>query len=571
MVLKVLHPYLDECKVAFVAVANEAFDAANANRMICIYRSLPSEDDQKILAYGCLGLGAGRIGRIVNNRLQSIVAGLCQGYRRILSSKDIPDIFHDRDFIYMLRQLRFELKPNSADDDVKVEGISASSLLCALEDNFNGITNNQFKKLVEIFFTAVQEKCPDFELSSKTEQKIFRSVPTILRNSIGVDSKRRRLYGRYKLIIDESEDESAVRLLFQTGILDSNSNQTTVFRMSDFPEDIDNELRNVAILSTIKLCMETGKTILMVNTSRIHGALYDVFNQNFSIMATGDTRKIFSKVAIGPKTVDVAVHEDFQCIVHVKRSEFGKIPPPFLSRFQKYSFNINDFYRIECGYLSLKEQEILSNIEEKALTFIEYFGRHYFYGLNEDTLYSYLLSLIKIEENQQRCLVSIQHHYSQLTIKSKPFIEENPANIQQCLLRSVLSKLIQLVSPESIVLKLPTFENKISRWICKDYFQQQEHFSIENFIKQLNSDPLYYDEGKVMNDLTKMLSQESKESNITTKVIVFTRTSPYIIGLNAQSKEKSTTDGNTSNWDPYNEDVDGVGEKFYILNMVSLQ
>ncbi|CAF4865675.1 unnamed protein product, partial [Rotaria magnacalcarata] len=42
MVLKVLHPYLDECKVAFVAIANKSFDAANANRMICIYRSLPS-------------------------------------------------------------------------------------------------------------------------------------------------------------------------------------------------------------------------------------------------------------------------------------------------------------------------------------------------------------------------------------------------------------------------------------------------------------------------------------------------------------------------------------------------
>jgi hypothetical protein len=41
MVLKVLHPYLDECKLAFVALPNKSFDAANANRMICIYRSLP--------------------------------------------------------------------------------------------------------------------------------------------------------------------------------------------------------------------------------------------------------------------------------------------------------------------------------------------------------------------------------------------------------------------------------------------------------------------------------------------------------------------------------------------------
>ncbi|CAF5225503.1 unnamed protein product, partial [Rotaria magnacalcarata] len=131
-----------------------------------------------------------------------------------------------------------------------------------------------------------------------------------------LDSKRRRLYGRYKLVIDESEDESAINLLLQTGILDSDPARTSIFRMSDFPDDINNELRNVEVLSTIKLCMETGRTIVMINTSRIHGSLYDVFNQNFSIMATGDTRKIFSKVAIGPKTIDVAVHEDFQCIIH---------------------------------------------------------------------------------------------------------------------------------------------------------------------------------------------------------------------------------------------------------------
>ena len=86
MVLKVLHPYLDECKVAFVAIANKSFDAANANRMICIYRSLPSEDDQKILAYGCLGLQ-----RTIDNNLDMIIYGLCQGYCRILHSSDISN------------------------------------------------------------------------------------------------------------------------------------------------------------------------------------------------------------------------------------------------------------------------------------------------------------------------------------------------------------------------------------------------------------------------------------------------------------------------------------------------
>lgn len=316
--------------------------------------------------------------------------------------------------------------------------------------------------------------------------------------------------------------------------------------------------------------METGKTIVMVNTARIHGALYDVFNQNFSVMATGDTRKIFSKVAIGPKTVDVAVHEDFQCIVHVKRSEFDKIPPPFRSRFQKYSFSINDFYQIEYGYLTKKEQEILKSVEEKARTFIEHFGKQYFYGLNEDTLCSYLLSLIEIIENQQRCLVNIQHRYSQLTIKSRSFIEEDPSNIQQSLLRSVLSKLIQLTPPEAIILKLPTLENKISRWLYRNYFQQQEHFSIENFIKQFIYNPLQNDKDDVMYDLTKLLSKESRNVSITTKVIIFTRTSALNISFNAITRDKTSIDNTNSGLDPYNKNADIIAEQVDILTMVSL-
>jgi len=533
MVLKVLHPYLDECKVAFVAIANKSFDAANANRMICIYRSLPSEDDQKILAYGCLGL------QINHNQLDDIISGLCQGYRRVLQSPDIRHIFYDRDFIYMLRELRFELSNNDEEQALSVGEITPHSLLRALEDNFNGITLNQFKTLVGIFFKSVKEKCPNFVLPT---EKVYRDVPTILRESMKLDSKRRRLYGRYKLIIDESEDESAVNLLFQTGILDSDPNRTTVFRMPDFPDDIDNELRNVEILSSIKLCMETGKTILMVNTGRIHGSLYDVFNQNFSIMATDDTRKIFSKVAIGPKTMDVVVHEDFQCIVHIKRNEFNDIPAPFLSRFQKYSLSVTDFYNIELQQLPDNERSMMKDIEVKGQSFIDHFGKQYFYGLNDSTLYSCLLTLIKKDENQQYYLSNIHRNYTQLTIKSKSFIEQDSTDIRQCLLYSIISKLIQLVSPESMIYKLRTFDEKFTPLLCNNYFQQQEHFDIERFINQ------------VLLSSAEHISEPTENDIISTaKFMIFTRTSAFATGLNEKSKD----------------DLFENHEKIDVLNLVS--
>ncbi|CAF3313129.1 unnamed protein product [Rotaria sp. Silwood2] len=95
MVLKVLHQYLDECKVAFVAIANSPFDAANANRMTCIYRSLPSKEDQEILAYGCLGLRKDQ----TPDDLKNIITGLCDGYRDLLNYNDFQQIFHDINLI----------------------------------------------------------------------------------------------------------------------------------------------------------------------------------------------------------------------------------------------------------------------------------------------------------------------------------------------------------------------------------------------------------------------------------------------------------------------------------------
>ncbi|CAF4842456.1 unnamed protein product, partial [Rotaria sp. Silwood1] len=568
MVLKVLHPYLDECKVAFVAIANKSFDAANANRMICIYRSLPSKDEQKILAYGCLGLQTEYEQKNINKHLDKIIYGICQGYHRVLSNTNIPKIFHDRDFLYMLRELRFELPTTTTDDEeTSINTIKPISLLRALEDNFNGIKQKEFQELIEIFLKSIEEYSPNFSLSNERRQeKFYRDIPTILQDSLKLDSKRRRLYGRYKLIIDESEDESAINLLFQTGILDFDPKRISIFRMSDFSDDINNELRNVEILSTIKLCMETGKTILMINTNRIHGSLYDIFNQNFSIMATGDMRKIFSKVAIGPKTIDVAIHEDFQCIVHVKRNEFKDIPAPFLSRFQKYLLSINDFYRIRLQKLSRHEQIILNNIEEKILSFIQHFGRQYFYGMNDNTLYSCLLSLIKINENEEYSLLNLNQYYTQLTIKLKSFIEQNPTDIQQCFFRIILSKLIQLVSPESIILKLPAFEEKFQKCLCNLYFQQQEHFNLRNFIQQLISKSLLNVDN---NDLLSLENTENQLSfntiHRTTKVIIFTRTSSYVLDLSQQLKNELFTTNND------NDEISNYNKQIEIINLNTIE
>ena len=358
----------------------------------------------------------------------------------------------------------------------------------------------------------------------------------LLERSIKLKSKRRRLYGRYKLIIDESEDESAIRLLYESGIFDVDQNRPIIYRMSDLNEDIENELKNVEILSEIKLSMETGQTILMINTGRIHGSLYDVFNQNFSIMATDDSRKIFSKVAIGPKTMDVVVHEDFQCIVHVKRSEFEDIPAPFLSRFQKYSLSISNFYETQLSKIAAASKILLNEAESRVRDFIQYFGKEYFYGFTEETLKSILLSMIQRLDENECILKNLDENFSQLTIASKSFVDCKSNDEKIRLSSYVISKLIQLSSPEALLVKWRPTVNEFMINLREEYFNRQEHLDFRNFLSRFVSN------SKSTNPRSK---NDKQPMEIVRKLILYTRTSSFITTLHTESRINSSREINS--------------------------
>jgi hypothetical protein len=203
----------------------------------------------------------------------------------------------------------------------------------------------------------------------------------------------------------------------------------------------------------------------------------------------------------------------------------------------------------------------MNNVEKKMQTFIQHFGQQYLYGLNDSTLYSCLLSFIQTDENR-RCFISNVHqNYTQLNLRTKPFIEENPANTQQCLLRSILSKIIQIASPESIIFKLPTFEDKFAKSLFQNYFHHQEHFNIENFVRELIRKPSF-DDTEPSHRVTTEIHTEMN-SIMTTKVIIYTRTSPYVVGTNKASPYQLFNKQN-------NNSSDGkIGNMVDILNLVS--
>lgn len=213
-----------------------------------------------------------------------------------------------------------------------------------------------------------------------------RHVLDILRDSL--EDKQSGGYSvenevRYKLIIDPSEDDSLVRLLFLNGILDRQ--RTHVLVCSSMPGDNNAQkvswkesvllpcnmyiLSQIDIIASIIHSASAGHTIVLAETDDIHESLYDLFNQHFRRIDDPKLgTRFYTNIAIGAHSKLCRVHSDFQCIVILKKTEVPHTPPPFLNRFEKFYFThqslLEENLRIMPPCLSIVMQAVKEKVYE---------------------------------------------------------------------------------------------------------------------------------------------------------------------------------------------------------------
>lgn len=97
-------------------------------------------------------------------------------------------------------------------------------------------------------------------------------------------------------------DDSAYRLLFssyQGGQPILNRGKTEVFQMSAFADDQSEEAQK-SMIGGIRRAIEQGKTCFLMYTEAIHGSLYDLFNQFFTVQRDRDQNaKLYVQIGIG--------------------------------------------------------------------------------------------------------------------------------------------------------------------------------------------------------------------------------------------------------------------------------
>jgi hypothetical protein len=233
-------------------------------------------------------------------------------------------------------------------------------ILHSLERNFHGVTKPEFDTIAWTFFEKLEALHGTADLDARVSARVgklrFRSVIDVLREALvdtAVDAARmNETIVRYQLVLDDSEDDSAARLLFQCGIL--SRSKTIVFDLSDFPDDRNDVVRST-LISNIKHAMVQGKTVFLMHTAPIHGSLYDVLNQHFTRMEKREGVVYYAMVALGSYSRPCQVHKDFRIIVHLPTRM--RAPAPFYNRFEKYLVSVSSLWEDVLADGRLKDAE----------------------------------------------------------------------------------------------------------------------------------------------------------------------------------------------------------------------
>ena len=296
------------------------------------------------------GIIAGEDFWIEHPQMQSQVRGLCEAFQSIGKIIVRDNWFHSRDFIFLCRLLRVK-----AGDRI----FDSSMLLSALRRHFQPLEPTLFPALASHFLDKCGLKIPP---GDGLEALVLASLRESLTDTLEEGSDPTSAHCRYTLVVDPTDCEAAVDLMFALKLLDQRT--TKVVSLSDFPED-SSPTMTTAVLAQVMGCIEEGETLLLVNSGPLQSALYDVINRHYAVSVRDDGRReAFANIPLGSFSSLIRVHASFRLIVHVPASQLPRTPMPFLNRLEKYTLSVRDALAQRVLEVSLKPPSCLKSISK---------------------------------------------------------------------------------------------------------------------------------------------------------------------------------------------------------------
>jgi len=396
--LKVLHSELEpdneHDKVAFVGISNWKLDASKTNRGIFVCRPDLDEEDLIITVNTIaesykkyyLKKETLQIAKIDENEffINSCNDNLLNKELLLSNSNQIEenslnDISKFSKIFESLARTYFNYKNDIKFNKNNLDGFHGTRDFYFMIKNIaksiinaNHILEDNEKELNEIIEDSIRRNFSGFKDSLKKfknhlknyykpaknlEIDQTKAIQTIKSNLDDIDCRYLMIIGESQLSINFMEllisnlklnnNHKIVqnKSVFSHINLENIDNRFAFILGSQFINDIEsneknfneyNEEYSFKILNKIQVYMEQGKILILSGLSSIYSSLYDLFNQNFSIVGG----KKYARIALGTSNNPmVYVHDDFKCIIILNEEEVEKQDPPFLNRFEKTIIN----------------------------------------------------------------------------------------------------------------------------------------------------------------------------------------------------------------------------------------
>uniref|UniRef100_A0A2K6UDD8 E3 ubiquitin-protein ligase RNF213 n=1 Tax=Saimiri boliviensis boliviensis TaxID=39432 RepID=A0A2K6UDD8_SAIBB len=447
MPLKTLHPLLEDgCieddpaphkKVAFVGISNWALDPAKMNRGIFVSRGSPNERELIESAKGICSSDS-----LVQDRVQGYFASFAKAYETVCRSQD-KEFFGLRDYYSLIKMVFATARASNKKP-------SPREIAHAVLRNFSGKDDIH---ALDIFLANLPEA-----LSSED----VNPVQLIRQNIFGPSQKGpggRLEDGESRYLLVLTKNYVALQILQRTVF--GEDQQPEIIFGSGFPKDQEYTqiCRNI---NRVKICMETGKMVVLLNLQNLYESLYDALNQYYVHLGGQN----YVDLGLGTHRVKCRVHPNFRLIViEEKEVVYKHFPIPLINRLEKHYLDINTV--LEKWQKNIVE-ELHAWVEKfvnvKAGQFLDrhkYSPSDVFIGYHSDACASVVLQVIK----RQGPRALTEELYQQVSGEAKWI-------------------LLNCATPDAVVrLSASLLDSFTAESLAHEYFYKQRHNSFADFLQ----------------------------------------------------------------------------------------
>ncbi|XP_075760215.1 E3 ubiquitin-protein ligase RNF213 isoform X4 [Pelodiscus sinensis] len=440
MPLKTLHPLLEDgCidddplphkKVGFVGISNWALDPAKMNRGIFVSRGDPSN---KELIESAKGICCSD--RIILPRIERYFPIFADAYEKICKTQD-REFFGLRDY-YSLIKMIFALTKTSKREP------TPRDLGQVVLRNFSGKDDID---ALNIFMSRIPKEGEMHADDVSTIDLVWQNICS--------DSEDGEC--RYLLVL--TENYAALQILQQAYF--TKRHQPEIIFGSSFPKDQEYTqiCRNI---NRVKICMEIGQMVVLLNLQNLYESLYDALNQYYVYLGG----QKYVDLGLGTHRVKCRVHPKFRLIViEEKEVVYKHFPIPLINRLEKHYLDINTV-------LDKRQRDIVEELKKWVDDFIAVDTEKYLRGRQE-----YRPSDVFIGYHSDTCASVVLQVTEKL--KQQYHLDELMPEVQQ----EAQLVLLNCATPDSVVRLGSSRLSCAADHLANKYFKEQQHTSLGDFL-----------------------------------------------------------------------------------------